>query len=341
MTDSQHLDPATPPNGAINDEMVVTVAAPVQERDVPILEGFVREAGAVLAARFSYYEILLVDHGTGDGLARKVEELAREIPNLRLLRLSRSYDEEIAFFAALDCSIGDFVVLMDLDHDPPALIPEMISTCASGFDAVIGKTTDKGPRPLVRRIGSVLFYKLLGALTGHAMDPGATNFRAFSRRIVNSLVRIKERNLYMKYLTEYVGYKQTYIYYERIDRSGQPHTPGLLASLNQAVNVLVANSNKPLRGVAFIGVLASGLNLLYGVFVILNRLLQMFDSAQGWASTNMFNAVMYFLLFSMLAVLSEYVLKILEESRRRPLYYVAYESNSSVVDQYKDALNVV
>lgn len=332
-------------DGTINAEMVVTVAAPVREQDLSIVEPFLRETSAVMSTRFRYYEILLVDHGVGDGLIGHVEQLQRTIPNVRLVRLSRAHDQEVALLAALDCSVGDFVVLMDPDQDPPERIPDLIAGCAQGFDAVVGTTSKKGPQPLFRRVGSVLFYRLLGRLTGYRIDPGVTNFRGFSRRIVNSLVRIKERNPYLRYLTEYVGFRQTTMPYVRISRSGRPRVPGYGESFNQAISVLVANSNKPLRWAALSGLIASGVTLAYGLTAIVIGLLKEkvsgISAAQGWASTNTFNAAMFFLLFGILAVLSEYVQKILDESRQRPLYHVAYESNSSVVEEYKRSLNVV
>lgn len=333
-----------PTDGALHDDMVITVAAPVRDDDVDFIEEFVRETDAVMAAHFRYFEILLVDHGAGDRLIEAVEKIQKQIERIRLVRLSRAHHSEIAYYAALDCSIGDFVVLMDPDRDPPALIPQMIEQCAAGVDAVVGKTADK-QRGFLQRIGSIVFYRLLGRLTGHRIDPDVTDFRAFSRRIVNSIVRIKDRNLYMKYLTEYVGYKQASLAYERISRSGRPEQVGILSAASRAISVLVANSNKPLRAIAVVGLLASGVNLAYAIFALSIGLLrdsvEGISAAEGWASTNVFNALMFFLLFAMLAVLSEYVQKILEESQQRPLYYIAYESNSSVVDQYRDSLNVV
>ncbi len=345
MTDSKRTASQTGPDGALTAEMVITVAAPVTARDIPIIEGFLQEAVAVMSGRFRYWEVLLVDHGVGDGLIERVEALQKTLPNIRLVRLSRAHDQEVALLAALECSIGDFVVLMDADRDPPQRIPDLIAAGAAGYDAVVGTTKDKGPRSFLRRWASRRFYGLLRQLTGHQIDPGATNFRAFSRRIVNSLVRIRERNPYLKYLTEYVGFRQTVLPYDRIDRSGRPHDPGWIDLVNQAISVIVANSNKPLRWVALTGLAGSGFTLIYGIAALIIGLLRgrvdEVSAAEGWASTNVFTAAMFFVLFAMMAVLSEYVQKILEESRQRPLYYVAYESNSSVIEQYKRSLNVV
>ena len=149
----------------------------------------------------------------------------------------------------------------------------------------------------------------------------------------------------MKYLTEYVGYKQTHLDYKRINRTGRSRDDGIMKSVDMALNIIIANSNRPLRIAAFVGLGASFMNLLYIVFILGIHFLRprviWIDAAQGWASTNLFAAVMFFLLFSMLAVLSEYVLKILQETQDRPLYYIAYESNSSVLDQYRESINVV
>jgi len=284
--------PSGAADGAIHADMVITVAAPVRDDDADFVEQFVRETDAVMAQHFKYFEILLVDHGAGDRLIAVVEALQTEVPRLRLVRLSRAHNAEIAYYAALDCSIGDYVVLMDADRDPPALIPKMIEQCASGTDAVVGKTADK-QRGLLHRLGSVVFYKLLDRMTGHSIDPDLTDFRAFSRRIVNSLVRIKDRNLYMKYLTEYVGYKQSHMQYDRISRSGRPEGMGILASTSRAVSILVANSNKPLRAIALVGLLASGVNLVYALFALsiglFSESVDAISAAEGWASTNVFN----------------------------------------------------
>ena len=345
MTESTTPHPAAVPDGGFNAEMVITVAAPVRDEDIGIIEGFLQDTQAVLERSFTYYEILLVDHGVTEALAHEVERLQERIPNVRLVRLSRAYDEQIAFFAALDCSIGDYVVLMEINSDPPQRIPDLVRTCSTGYDAVIGKTQAKREASLFRRAASVTFYRILEMMTGQAIDPNSTNFRAFSRRIVNSIVRIKDKNLYMKYLTEYVGYRQTLLPYERITRGARERAHTFTRSAGRALDIIIANSNKPLRIAAFVGVAASFVNLAYVVFVLFIALLQErvegIDAAQGWASTNLFNAVMFFLLFLMLAVLSEYVLKILQEAQARPLYHVAYESNSSVVDRFRQSSNVV
>ncbi len=331
----------------MNADTLVTVAAPVSDADAPVVEGFVDEVSRVLQENYRYYEILLVDNGASllGGVTDQIEALQKRTPNIRHIKLSRAYEEEIVFSAALDHGIGDFVVLMDLNRDPPSLIPQLVETCASGHDAVIGSYDKRRETGWLDRLGSRLFYRLSTAMTGYRIDPQAGNFRVLSRRLVNSITRIKSKNRYIKYLMEYVGYSHASVQYKRINRSGRPARRGLLQSLGLAVSVIVSNSDRPLRFVSLLGLGAAFLNLLYGVFVIvvtaLQNVLQGVSVAQGWASTNLFTAGMFFLLFLMLAVLAEYVLKILNESRERPLYHVAYETTSTVVEEQRDRVNVV
>ena len=107
---------------SLHRDTVITVAAPVRDDDAGFVEAFVRETSAVMAKQFAYYEILLIDHGHGDALIQEIERLQADLPRVRLVRLSRAHPTEIAYYAALDCSIGDFVVLMDPDRDPPSMI---------------------------------------------------------------------------------------------------------------------------------------------------------------------------------------------------------------------------
>ena len=331
----------------MNADTLVTVAAPVSDADTHVLDAFVEEVACVLQDHYQYHEIILIDNGASllNGVTERIEALQKRVPNIRHVKLSREYDEETVLAAALDHGIGDYVVLMDLNRDPPALIPELVEMCSSGYDAVAGHYDKRRESGFLDRIGARIFYRLSSAMTGFRIDPQAGSFRVLSRRLVNSITRIRARSRYIKYLMESVGYSHASILYQRINRPGRPARRGLLRSLGLAVSIIVSNSDKPLRLVSLLGLAATFVNLLYGVFIIVVATLQSIgqgvSAAQGWASTNLFSATMFFLLFLMLAVLSEYVLKILNESLERPLYHVAYESTSSIVEQQRGRVNVV
>jgi polyisoprenyl-phosphate glycosyltransferase len=325
-------------------DLCVSVAVVVTDANAGIIEAYAADMNATLARAFRYFELLLVDNtGLGE-VAGRLEDLLKQLPNVRLLKLSKSYAEEIAFTAALDHSIGDFVVLMDPDTDPPALVPVFVHRCADGLDAVVGAYDRRKEQGRLGQWGAAIFYRLLRAMTGHTIPSNTSHFWVLSRRVVNAITRIKDKERYLKYLTAYVGYKHGTIEYELIHRGATSKPRGFWASVGFGIDMIVTYSDKPLRLLSFAGVLASFISLLYIIFVLSIAFFKDavgLSAAEGWASTNAFNAAMFFLLFSMLAVLSEYVLKVLNETQQRPLYHVAYESNSVVLEEQRGRINVV
>jgi polyisoprenyl-phosphate glycosyltransferase len=328
----------------LHGDLCISVAVVVTDGNAGIIDAYAADMSDTLARSFRYFELLLVDNtGLGE-VAGRLEDLLKQLPNVRLLKLSKRYAEEIAFTAALDHSIGDFVVLMDPDTDPTALVPVFVHRCADGLDAVVGSYDRRKEQGRLGQWGAAVFYRLLRAMTGYTIEPNTSHFCVLSRRVVNAITRIKDKERYLKYLTAYVGYKHGTIAYERIHRGATSTPRGFWASVWFGIDMIVTYSDKPLRLLSLAGVLASFISLLYIVFVLLIAFFKDavgLSAAEGWASTNAFNAAMFFLLFSMLAVLSEYVLKVLNEAQQRPLYHVAYESNSVVLEEQRGRVNVV
>ena len=327
-----------------HDDLCISVAVVVTDANAGVIPAYAVEMSQVLSGSFRYFELLLVDNtGLGE-VAGRLEELLKQLPNVRLIKLSKPYAEEIAFTAALDHSIGDFVVLMDPDTDPTGLVPAFVHRCAAGLDAVVGTYDRRKEQGRLGHWGAAVFYRLLRSMTGNTIEPNTSHFRVLSRRVVNAITRIKDKERYLKYLTAYVGYKHGTIAYERIHRGAIAKPRGFWASVVFGIDMIVTYSDKPLRLLSLAGVLASFVSLLYIVFVLVIAFFHDtvgIESAEGWASTNAFNAAMFFLLFTMLAVLAEYVLKVLNEAQQRPLYHVAYESNSVVLEEQRGRVNVV
>ena len=122
-------------------EHLVSVCTVVQD-DVSVIDQFVSDAESLLSRRYHYYEVLIVDNHSTDGSADKVQELQKQVPNIRLIRLARPYNREIAVRAGLDNAIGDYVVTMDLRSDPLTAVPEMIDLMLAGTDVVLGRSTN-------------------------------------------------------------------------------------------------------------------------------------------------------------------------------------------------------
>lgn len=313
---------------AKESQVVVSVAV-VAHNDAGI-EAFLHETTRILAREFLYYEILIVDSGSDAAFRRQVQTLQQSIPNVRMLCLSREYDREAAYMAALDNAIGDYVVLMEIDGDPPALIPEFVQAAMDGCDVVIGKTRRQDELPWYHRMMSRLYHSLAKRMLEFPLRESASYYRVMSRAVVNSLTRIRNKRRYLKYLNSMVGFRQKHVAYARVYRDARPpRRDGLFRSLARAIDVLISNSAIPLRAASLLGVAACMLNLLYlgyilGVTLLKNHI------AEGWLSSSIMSTTMFFFVFLILTVLSEYVLRILEETRDRPLYFIDFETTSNV-----------
>jgi polyisoprenyl-phosphate glycosyltransferase len=311
----------------------------VLANDHDIIDGFVAETSRTLAANYRYYELLLVDNGSSDGVDQRVQVLQKEVPNLRLIRLSRPHDVEIALAAGLDNSLGDYVVIMNAEHDPPGLIPALVERAAAGSDVVIAELRSRDGQPLARKLLARIFYRFASRMLGYPLQPNATHFRVFTRQVVNSISKIGNKSRYLKYLNALVGFRQTHVPYDRAYR--RPHRRRereLLKPILSGIDIIISNSAAPLRFASLVGVGASFLSLIYCGYVLAVTLVKR-QVAEGWVTTNLMTSAMFFLLFVIITILAEYVARILEEAKDRPLYFVEYETNSSVASFKEEVMS--
>lgn len=329
---------------AMNTDNLVSILT-VLDNDAEIVDEFINETSQILTANFKYHELVIIDNGSSDSTDQVILALQNCIPNLRLIRLSRHHDIETALAAGLENCLGDYVVVMDINTDPPSLIPKLIELAVSGNDIVIALRENRKEQSLIRKWSAILFYKVASCLLGYSLQPDATHFRVFSRQVVNSLSRIGSKSRYLKYLNALVGFKQTNITYARIYRKhGRKKEPSLLKLALSGLDIIISNSPVPLRLASLLGMASSLLCLVYFGYILIVTLVKQ-KIAEGWITTNLMISTMFFLLFLILTILSEYIARILDESRDRPLYFIEYETNSLVstfkADIVSDTVNVV
>lgn len=320
-------------------DLFVSVVAPLND-DADIVEGFVDATLTMLAAHYANYELVLVDDGSRDDTMQRVVELLKRHPCLRYMRLSRRFGQEIAISAGLDSVIGDFVVVMLPDSDPPAVVPAMVERSRAGAGVVFGIRRSRTGDPFWLRAGAALFYGLCNRLLRMNLPRDSTHFRVFSRQALNAVVQIKDRMRYLRTLSAFVGYGNQGFEYEPVARRIPPRRKGLFESFGLAVNIIVANSIRPLRLVTWLALAVSGVYLVYIAYVVAIYLLKD-EVAEGWATLSLQSAVAFFCIFVILTALSEYLGRLLSEVKEGPLYYVLEEQTSSVLIADEDRRNVV
>lgn len=290
------------------------------------MDDFLRRLSSVLEEKYNFYEILLMDD-TGDRKFEKIlSGLTEKTRYLRYIRFSRKYGREITIFAGLETALGDFVVIMDAETDPPEMIPQLVDRCISE-DVVLTGISDK-PRYsgfLASRV-SALFHLYIKKYLRLEYKENSTDFRVLSRQVVNAILRVRDKRRHIKVFSAGLGKGQGYFTYS-------PDLPKTRNSLKEQVktgfDIIISNSRHPLRIASRLGILISLVNLLYIVYIISIYLFKS-QVAPGWTTTSMQMTIMFFFLFLILAILCEYVGLILEESQDRPMYQIHRETNSSV-----------
>jgi glycosyltransferase involved in cell wall biosynthesis len=310
-------------------ELLVSALAVLND-DCAILPAFMQELSGVLDRNYANYEILLVDNGSVDGTSKVVRELLGRYRCVRYLRLTRPTDNETALMVGMDSAIGDYLVTLNPDFDPPEELVRMIDVCREGGDMVLG--VDRHPvRPSriyrgLRRAFVAASRRLLSV----DLSFGTTGYRVLSRQAVNALVKVRVRKRYFALVAADVGLAKTNYPYDRISRSGRKPVYRLLRDVRLGLSVLVHNSIALLRLASVLGLLGSFLSLAYNLYAVLIFLLYR-NVPQGWTTLSFAMSALFFVTFLMLALMGEYLSRLLDESSDRPLYHVRDEESSAVM----------
>jgi hypothetical protein len=226
---------------------------------------------------------------------------------------------------------------MDSAMDPPALIPQLVELAISGSGIAVGISKLPPQKTIIINTLSKLFHWYLNKYVGVNLVPGSTHFRALSRRVVNAIIETKGKYRKIRYLTTAFGVESAEMPYSAIKVRGVTFWD----LFSESAEMLIANSAQPLRMLSFLGLLASSLNLIYIFYVIIIYLFRK-DVAPGWTTLSLQTGAMFFFLFALLAMMGEYVGRILSETRIESVYKIQDELNSSVLlKQSEEKRNIV
>jgi glycosyltransferase involved in cell wall biosynthesis len=270
------------------------------------------------------WELVLVDDGSRDGSLAVAQRELRRRPEIRatVLSLSRNFGKEAALTAGLEAAQGDVVVPLDADlQDPPELIAPMLEQWRQGFDVVYAVRRRRAGESRTKRLTAFGFYRLMRRLSNTSIPPDTGDFRLMDRCVVEALAQLPERSRFMKGLFAWVGFRQTAISYDREARQGGQSQWNYWRLWNFALDGITSFSRVPLQVLSGGGLVIALLALLYGSWMVLRTLLFGID-LPGYAS--LMTAVLFLggLQLIGLGVLGEYLGRVFEEVKRRPLYLV-------------------
>lgn len=272
-------------------------------------------------------ELVFIDDGSQDNSVALLLEERHRYPHIRVLSLSRNFGKEAAVTAGLDHARGDAVILMDADlQDPPELIPQMVSEWRKGTDVVLMKRRSRAGESWLKRTTASLFYRLINRISDSPIPVDTGDFRLMSRRTVDALSQLPERNRYLKGMFAWVGMPTVTLEFDRDPRAAG-HTKWNYFKLVQlAIEGITSFSTKPLRIALVLGLMSAGAGGMFGLWEVLKALI-FGASTPGYTSMIAIITFLSGVQLLCVGILGEYIGRIYTETKQRPVFILADDSD--------------
>lgn len=282
-----------------------------------------KRVSSVLSKLENYdYEILIVNDGSKDKTLEILHDLNAKDKHLQYVNLARNYGKEIAMAAGLDYVKGDVVVILDADLQiPPEYIPEMLSYYEEGYDDVYGRRKSRNDESFFKRLGTKIYYKALQSLTRVDILKNTSDFRLLSRRAVEALKQYKEQRRYTKGLFALIGFKKKEFIYEPVKRYAGKSKWNYFSLINLAIEGITSFSTFPLRLSSFLGIIVATIGFIYILFLILKTII-FGEPVRGYPTLLSIIVFLGGIQLLSLGVIGEYLGRIFDEVKNRPLYFV-------------------
>jgi polyisoprenyl-phosphate glycosyltransferase len=270
-------------------------------------------------------EYIFINDGSQDQTLIKVKELRERDPEVKYLSFSRNFGHQVAVTAGLDVAKGEAVVIIDADlQDPPEVIPQLVQKFKEGFDVVYAVRSKRKGEGFFKTVTAKLFYRLLRFLTGFSIPVDVGDFRLMSRRAVRVFNNLRERHRYVRGMVSWLGFRQAGVEYVREERFSGETKYSLGKMIRLALDGITSFSNVPLQVAGHLGFWISGIALIY-ILYILGMKIFTDKPIIGWAST--MTAIFFFggVQLMTLGIIGEYIGRISDEVKRRPIYIVEEE----------------
>jgi polyisoprenyl-phosphate glycosyltransferase len=316
--------------------MLITLVVPVYNEHT-LLPELTRRIAAVVNTQTEYeWEVLYINDGSSDGSEKVLKELCEQFSWLNVLHFSRNFGHQIAISAGMDAACGDAVILMDGDlQDPPELIPGMLKLWRQGSEVVYGTRKERHGESFFKKWTASLYYRSLKHMSERPIPLDTGDFRLMDRRVVDALCQMREKNRFIRGMVSWVGFKQTPIVYERDGRFAGHSKFTLFKMTHFAMDGLLSFSKVPLQWITTLGFLISTTSFLLALSLLGLKLATHINVQAGWTSIMVCILFLGGIQLICVGMLGEYIGRIFDEVRQRPLYVVQSREGQAIKGQHQ------
>ena len=302
---------------------IISIVIPVYNEEEVLPELYLR-VSQTMDQQDEPWELILINDGSIDRSAEVIQDLNERDPRVKGLSFSRNFGFQEAVTAGLAHSLGEAVVLADADlQDPPEVIPEMVAKWRKGYDVVYGVRTHREGETWFKKLTAKVFYRIIYRITSVDIPLDTGDFRLMDRRVVNAILRMPERNRFLRGMVPWVGFKQIGVPYQRQARyAGESKFTSVRQMLPLALNAITSFSYFPLQMATYLGFISAAISLIAIAIVVALRLFGQHQELTGQATTLVAVLFLGGVQLMSLGIIGEYLGRIYDEVKGRPLYLV-------------------
>lgn len=304
---------------------MISIVTPVYNEEDNVVF-FHEEITKVMKSTGMDYELIYVNDGSKDRTDELIRELAEKDPHVRAITFARNFGHQTAITCGMDFARGDAVITMDGDmQHPPELIPLLLEKWKDGYDIVQTIRTSTEDSGFIKKITSAGYYKVINSISKTPVTPGGSDFRLMNRKSLDVFLRFREHARFIRGIVGGLGFKQTTIKFEAPARHAGVSKFSMNKMLHFAMDGILTNSTTPLRAAFYAGAVSGFIGILLILHVLYSYLVG--NTVPGWATMTILIAFFGSANLVGLGIIGEYIGRIYEESKNRPLYWISGDTN--------------
>ncbi len=301
--------------------MKLSIVIPIFNEEENI-DSLINRLRTVVAQMQISCEYIFVNDGSKDHSFQLIKNLALADPAVKYIDFSRNFGHQIAVSAGLDLAAGDRVAIIDADlQDPPELIIEMFAKMDEGYEVVYAKRNNRNGESWLKKFTAKVFYRILKSITSVKIPVDTGDFRIIDRKVVNVLNQMPEHNKFLRGQISWIGFKQTYVEYDRKVRQAGSTGYTYKKMIRLALDGITSFSNFPLKVASICGFVVSGIAFIVMIYALYSRYISK-DYVEGWTSTIISVLFLGGIQLISIGIIGEYISRLSENARNRPLYII-------------------